>query len=295
MRLKRLILKIINKLGYSIQPKNTPTDFNINLYNDYYPKEDLLFKKFYNVGAGNFYHPYWTNVDFYSKFYDGYNKNENIHINYNLMDLKPLPLETECSNVFYTSHTIEHITNDAAQNFFNEAFRTLKKGGTFRIIAPDIDLHYHAFVNNDMDFFYFREWYHEGIKLSEYMLSKPLTQANISELFLYQISSILSPVHSDNTVKKLDEKNVKEVFESKSYSDALDYLTDLCPRDKITEYPFNHINWWNFEKLKTMLKIAGFNEIYFSGYGQSRLPILRNTQLFDNTHPKLSLYMEGIK
>ncbi|QYX29912.1 class I SAM-dependent methyltransferase [Sphaerospermopsis torques-reginae] len=40
---------------------------------------------------------------------------------------------------------------------------------------------------------------------------------------------------------------------------------------------------------------ASFSNIYRSGYGQSVSPILRNTQLFDSTHPQMSIYMECIK
>jgi hypothetical protein len=44
-----------------------------------------------------------------------------------------------------------------------------------------------------------------------------------------------------------------------------------------------------------MLRESGFTEIYRSGYGQSFSPVMRDVDLFDNTHPKISLYMEAIK
>jgi len=44
-----------------------------------------------------------------------------------------------------------------------------------------------------------------------------------------------------------------------------------------------------------MLRKAGFSKIFLSGYGQSFSPVLRNTDLFDNTHPEISLYVEAIK
>lgn len=47
--------------------------------------------------------------------------------------------------------------------------------------------------------------------------------------------------------------------------------------------------------MSSMLEIAGFNKIYLSGYGQSFCPILRDVAVFDNTHPKISLYVEAIK
>ena len=59
--------------------------------------------------------------------------------------------------------------------------------------------------------------------------------------------------------------------------------------------PQFHIIYWTFEKLEKMFKDAGFNTIYHSGFGQSLSPPLTNTKIFDNTHPKMSLYLEAIK
>ena len=44
-----------------------------------------------------------------------------------------------------------------------------------------------------------------------------------------------------------------------------------------------------------MLKLAGFKEVYKSSYCQSRSPILRDPNFFDNTHPDISLYVEAVK
>lgn len=61
------------------------------------------------------------------------------------------------------------------------------------------------------------------------------------------------------------------------------------------KYPGNHINWWNPKKITSILEDTGFTKIYLSGYGQSFCPILRDINIFDNTHPKLSFYIEAIK
>lgn len=44
-----------------------------------------------------------------------------------------------------------------------------------------------------------------------------------------------------------------------------------------------------------MLEIAWFKKIFKSGWGQSFSPLMRDTFLFDKTHPKISLYMEAVK
>ncbi len=79
------------------------------------------------------------------------------------------------------------------------------------------------------------------------------------------------------------------------YEQALNYCTSKCPIDIQKKYPGHHCNWWNKDKMFRMLKKAGFKNIFLSGYGQSFSPVLRNTQLFDKTHPKISLYVEAIK
>jgi len=79
------------------------------------------------------------------------------------------------------------------------------------------------------------------------------------------------------------------------YEEALNHCISKCSLEVQKKYPGNHINWWNKDKLFRMLRMAGFENIYLSGYGQSLSPVLRNTWIFDNTHPKLSLYIEAVK
>jgi len=47
--------------------------------------------------------------------------------------VKELPIENDSAEVVYSSHTVEHITDEAAQKMFNESYRILKKGGILRI------------------------------------------------------------------------------------------------------------------------------------------------------------------
>jgi predicted SAM-dependent methyltransferase len=117
-----------------------------------YPEDSLRNRRFFNIGAGGFSHEFWTNVDHGSDWYENKLKN-NIHIDWNLLDLTPLPVENDVAEAVYTSHTIEHITDEAAANMFNEAYRILKPGGFLRVTTPDIDLDYRAYRDNDYNFF----------------------------------------------------------------------------------------------------------------------------------------------
>lgn len=104
--------------------------YNLAIYNRLIDHETLKRRPFINVGSGSFWHPYWQNVDFVT---DHYRSVQRDITPFNLMDTKPLPFANESLKIVYTSHTIEHVKNEAGQRFFNEAFRTLESGGIFRI------------------------------------------------------------------------------------------------------------------------------------------------------------------
>jgi len=272
------VIKLIARFGYSFSKVDVK---DIGLYYKLYEKTDVENKRFYNIGAGSFRHPAWTNIDYYSEHY----KKNPIDINYNLLEKKPLPLPDESANIVYSSHTIEHIANDAAQNMLNEAYRILKKNGFLRITAPDIDLHYQSIKLND---FYFWKWHLKNI-------GKKIEKVSLKQLFLSSFASQTSVFHPAQNTYKINDKEFDEIFVKHPYEKALDYCISKCSIDIQQQYPHDHINWWNKEKLSTMLHHAGFKTIYNSGYDQSLCPVLRNTVYFDNTHPTLSLYVEAQK
>jgi len=284
--------KIVNKFGYAVAP------ININDLDDYYqeyPESSVKGRRFYNVGAGSFSHPAWTNVDFISDWYKHSTKMTLAGMNYDLLEMKPLPIDDASAEVVYTSHTIEHITDAAALNLFSESYRILRKGGFLRITTPNIDLEYAAYRSGDRKFFYWEEdesvpgrW--EGLKYN-----KPMKAASLDQVFLAHFATSASTIHADGAPKRVEDEELRKMFSSMSYEDVLNYCTSLCPLDIQRKYPGNHINWWNFEKLVRMLKLAGFQDVYASAFGQSHCGILRNTYYFDSTHPKISLYVESRK
>ncbi|MEZ5083103.1 MAG: methyltransferase domain-containing protein [Bacteroidales bacterium] len=290
----KLIRKTLWKVGIDIK-KAENTGFNLELYKKRYPKESLDLKRFYNVGAGLFYHPYWTNVDYISDWYEHSAKETKKGINYDLFSLTPIPVEDGVGEIVYSSHTIEHIKDEHALYFFNEAFRILKKGGIIRLTAPDIDLHYKAYRKNDLDFYYWKEKYVKKKDYSRAKLNQPLNTASIGQLFLQKLATSASMLHVDGIKERINDEELKRIFEELPYEEALDYCCSKCPVEIQKKYPGNHVNWWNREKAMNMLKKAGFQDINISGHGQSQAPVLRNTRLFDSTHPKISLYVEAVK
>ncbi|PYI52942.1 class I SAM-dependent methyltransferase [Paenibacillus flagellatus] len=285
--LKKTVSTGFSALGYEVRKREKP---DMELYFSIFSEEDVKKKRFYNIGAGSFVHRAWTNIDFQNDWY----KDNQIGINYDLLELKPLPIEDQVANVVYSSHTIEHITNEAAQNMFNEAYRILKKNGIIRLTTPNIDLCYRTVLNNDRNFWRRMEVdYSTPEIMAKVNVSKPMKDVTLKQIFLFNFASQTSELQNITGTYKISDKEFDKIFSEMPYEQALDYAIDKCSLDIHKRYPGDHINWWNKDKLFNMLKIAGFKDIYLSGYGQSMSPVLRNTSYFDYTCPYLSIYVEA--
>ena len=292
--MKELIQRVINTLGYNIAripSNNEVVKHDLSLYLKLYSEEAVINRRFYNIGAGTFRHEAWTNVDHQNEWY----KKNNVDIDLDFLLLNPLPIKDNSAEVVYSSHTVEHITDLAAQNLFNESHRVLKVGGYLRIATPNIDLDYRAYKSNDRDYFYWCKRYATPEEYQRVKACKPFSEWSIQQTFLYHFATSASTLHIDGSPMRISDAELDMIFNSTTYINALNYCTSRCSLDVQRKYPGNHINWWNKGKLFKTLKIAGFDSIYLSGYGQSYCPILRDTLLFDNTHPKISLYVEAIK
>lgn len=290
---KQLIRKAVNRLGYDVH--RLPDRLDKALYERLYPEESLRSRRFYNIGAGSFYHPYWTNVDYLSDWY-AFNREQTLSgIQYDLFSLEPLPVESNSAEIVYTSHTIEHVNDAAVQNMFNEAYRILKPGGIFRVTAPDIDLEYRAYRENDRDFFFWIPMYSIEKHWRAVKFTMPLSQASTAQIFLAHFATSMSVLHADGAPRRISDEELARLFAELGYEPALDYICSQCPIEIQRKYPGNHMNWFNHDKVFAMLRRAGFSEIYRSGYGQSYSPILRNVALFDSTYFQVSLYVEARK
>jgi predicted SAM-dependent methyltransferase len=228
-------------------------------------------RRFYNIGAGGFRHPAWTNVDKRSDWYAG-NK-DNVDIDCDLLDLVPLSLEDNSARAIYSSHVIEHIPNDCAANLFAEAYRAMAPGGVLRITCPDAAVNHAAYARGDRVFFHY-------------------LYDNIQACFLHTFAAQLLKADYEES---LSPAEVGELFSTLPLDDALDAVVSRCSVEYQRTRPGNHMNWWHLDKLERFLKEAGFKECHRSGYGQSICPVLRDTQFFDNTVPRFSLYLDAVK
>lgn len=294
--IKKVVRSFLDSLGYEVHKKDTSVSKklqeDLNLYHKVFPEESIRNKRFYNVGSGTFSHPYWTNLDYVSDWYKDVQVNV-VHID--LMKLEPLPIPDASAEVIYTSHTIEHVKDNAVQNLFNESYRALKPGGFLRVTTgPDADNDFDALLRNDAHWFYWDYWYDEGgFENYEAIYHKPPSSVPLEERWLHHVASQLAPNSKSPSKVKLDAQQIRQLMQTMDKEALLDYLTSLCEFQPAN--PGNHVSWWNFSKIEKFMRKAGFTNVYRSGYKQSKCPVLRNTDLFDNTHPQISVYVEAIK
>lgn len=227
--------------------------------------------KMVDIGGGNFVRFGWKNLDYYSGHY-GY-KSIFVDINHNLFGKKELPFKSNSVDLFYSSHTFEHIPNIYCQHIFNEIYRSLKNNGIVRITLPDFDLYYKSYGRNDKNFY--RNFPYREIHKN---FLKAFATAKISDVSI---------------------KELKKNFKKLSQEEFANFYTNTIDLSTQTMNPSNHINWWTYEKMEKLLIKAGFNKnnIYRSLPQQSLSPHMRGTgnNGFDIRHTKISLFVEAIK
>src|SRR6185436_3521924 len=267
------IKKVLSKAGYQVTKidKSSDVDHYIRLFGD----EAVKKKSFYNVGAVNFFHPCWSNIDHYMNNNNFLAGNSSEGVNYDLFSLAPLPLTSDSANLIYPSHTIEHVNNESVQNLFNEVFRVLKKEGVFRIVTPNIDTDYRAWRDNDRDYFYWVNWPSTPEDLKRVKIKIPMSEVSTAQVFLDHFAAYACTHHIEGK-EKITDGEMERIFNEMSLVDALNYCISKCPVEIQKQNPWNHINWFNKEKLFRMLKQAGFEKIHHSAYGQSFSPVMRN-------------------
>lgn len=253
-------------------------------------------RPFLNIGAGKWTHPLWQNHDFVQPPYDKFTPPD---LNIDLSVLEPLPVPDESYYLLYTCHTVEHLTKEMMDFWFAECCRILKPGGVLRVVTPDIETAYWAYLTDDLR--YYNQRYTSRMKeggkpvmASSFGFGKK--QSGVARNFLARFASCLNNpatiIGPDGTPMDA-EAGVHAWFKAKPAAEAYDAI--LEQGDFATKKPGQHINWYTGEKLSAMLTSAGFDYAVRTSYGQSVCPLMRNKFYFDRTRPNESIYMDAIK
>ena len=203
------------------------------------------------------------------------NKKNKIDILYDLNSLQTLPIEDDSVSIIYTSHTIEHVYKNKFDFLFKEFYRIIdKNNGTIRLVYPDIDICYDAYKRKDKNFFYLSD-------------NSESLEKSFVKIFAMNLLD-------ENSGCSKNDIEIKEIIEKNSKIDALKLLESISDNHNTNFFrPDYHRSWWNHNLIKEYLEKNNFKNIEKSAFGQSKIDILRNTNLFDNTHPKYSSYTEA--
>jgi ubiquinone/menaquinone biosynthesis C-methylase UbiE len=250
-----------------------------SVYHQKYDEESLREKRFFNFGAGGFKHHFWSNIEAANSYDDVFAKQVDVEFDFTSRDR--LPVDDNCAEICYTSHVVEHLRDRHVEHIFGEACRILKPGGIFRVTCPSVTLACLAVETGDLEFF--------KALIGTQRLSTDLT-VDVGLAFYISRQLVLPEIGRS----QWDLPGFMELRKERGRNGALDYLCSLSWDEYQKTNPV-HINWWDEEKMVRMLQRAGFSQVYVSAYGQSSALVMRDTNLFDNTHPQISLFVEAQK
>lgn len=240
----------------------------------------------FNIGAGVWEHPCWTNLDLPAQTKE-FQKIQAPCMHHDLVNNSNLPIQSKSVDAFYCSHVVEHIPESAVLNMMKESFRCLNEGGFLRIsTGPCSDLDWAALMRKDEQWWF----WDENFNLED--ATHPMT---IYDRWLYEVATPKSPYSKTKCDKKYTSHEIETLV--KKHKESPELLLDIVT-DSIQFNPSSagdHITWWNYDKLRDYLLEAGFKNIYKSGYGQSSSPQMRDLTYFDQTYPQISVYVEAVK
>ena len=220
-----------------------------------------------NIGGGRWYYPRWENIDY---------MDDSTYVDYKL-DLRALqrfPFQDECAALIFSSHCLEHVSDEVALFTLDECYRIMKPGGLIRIAVPDMDKAFAAYHSNDHQFFD-----SGGVTCSgDNIEGKLVTFFASYKAGDYSGGPTVAAGKVREMLRKLDKYSfcrwcVRQIPERASYR--------------------GHVNAFDFAKCKDFLGRSGFADIERSSYRRSSFQIMRSGA-FD-VRPVVTLYVEARK
>jgi len=207
--------------------------------------------KYLNIGGGNSCHREagWSNLDYAFEHYKSKRDYTRVDIQHNLMSGEPLPIKDSSVEAVYTEHTMEHITDDKVLIVFKEVKRILRPRGVFRVAIPDSDKMLADLKDPNMtDQAVFDYWLVHG-------------QNNTKEKCLLDLtcSHLLDRITKEELWDIINKSATPEEIYEEMYRIVKTYV-DFTPEFQ-SQYPAYHISWWNYNKMKKYLKLAGFRMV----------------------------------
>lgn len=224
-------------------------------------------ERYLNIGGGNWYYPRWENIDLYA---------DDIFVDYRI-DLRlkqPIPVSDSCAVIIFSSHVLEHMSDEDCFFVLRECYRILKPEGILRIVIRDMDKALEAYRARDDRFFDEGGALCIGDSIERKLVNFFASYAKDG----YRGGPIVSPELVREKLRALDKYQF------------ITWCAGLIPEDA----PYKaHVNGYDFAKLKKFIKEVGFRKVVKSEHRKSSAKILRE-KAFDNC-PVVSLFVDVFK
>jgi SAM-dependent methyltransferase len=249
-----------------IKPSPPPREISVKAADDPCPSV-LRSGLNLNVGAGSYVIDGFRSLDFYSEHYypskDAFLKER---IAYDLRS-DNLPFADGVVDNIYISHVIEHVETEYVEKFISEAFRVLAPGGVLRIVCPDAEFLYavSGFENE-----YYR-WHPEYGKARQF------------DMLVHQLAT---------PRLKAPNYGLNSDAQSLCYEDFVSQIKEGLTFDQTT--PGNHINNWDYARLKDIGLAVGFARVLNSKPGGCITAAMQGEDI-DRPHRYMSLYVDMLK
>lgn len=237
-----------------------------------------------NVGAGSYVINGFDSLDIYTPHY--YKSKDRFLENRTEYDIRrdELPYKESTVDNIYISHVLEHVEDEFVEKFIEDAYRVLKATGVLRICVPDSEFLYEVSrFNNDYWSWRKKTISNNGHYATEWPLVDQLDYL-IRELatpkMRFNKNRIEKQVLLPSDIRQLDYEEICKVLKQ-----------SLCFREN---FPGDHINNWDYKRLKALGMTAGFSHILRSKPGGSVSKAMQGSD-FDRVHAQMTLYMEFVK
>lgn len=233
-----------------------------------------------NIGSAQYHIAGFTDLDLPSDWYD--KKRTNTFIPFDIRTDK-IPFDNNSVSNIYCSHVIEHLEDEAVTFFIENCFRSLKSRGVLRIACPDAE-HLWQVSQFKNDYWNFMKYWFDN-------------PANSTAIDFAQVTKEDQLISALATEKCRHYVHKKYDFDPQSII-GCDYAETMARLKNDLNYnvetPNNHINQWDFARLKALGDKAGFSYVIRSKY-QGCVSSVMQGEAFDKTWPRLSLYVDFVK
>ncbi len=235
--------------------------FLLRKFKYYLKKSYFLSYRYFNQPNPNFLaigesyahwpRPYWTLLDI---------NDSDINLN-----LESLDYEIKIDRVknVYSSHCLEHLSQEATSHLFKKIFNVLDDDGVLRIETPDVSKMINDYRNKVK-----KDYVIAVQEDNNKLLVEGLGFDSIYGEYHIAFLGLISCYKQNTQIPVIASKEtLEEKLESLSIDEFCDWAISLQSKDELSTH--GHINFWYYEKFVKELGKAGFSNINLCKSGET--------------------------